>query len=192
MDRARREPAPGAAPCRGSLWSAAAECVTCQTKTGTRVRRAERHEEALETIETSIDIQRPVEAVFAYAADPRNSPQWQRAIKEVHVTPDGPPTVGTKATLVASFLGVKLEPSNEITALEPNRSVSFKGRAGPSTLEATFRFEAVGSGTRLSTTVQIEPGGLFQVAGPILASQFKKQTEADFQRLKELLEAQPG
>src|SRR5215467_8081176 len=126
----------------------------------------------METIETSIDIQRPVEAVFAFAADPRNSPQWQGAIKEVHLTPDGPPAVGTKAKQVVSFLGVKLEPTNEITAWEPNRSVSFKGRAGPAALEATVRFEAVGSGTRVSATFQVEPGGLFKIAGPLFASQF--------------------
>jgi uncharacterized membrane protein len=147
-------------------------------------------EEPMHTIETSIDIQRPVEAVFAYVADPRNGPQWQGAIKEAHVTPEGQPMVGTKVTQVVSFLGVKLEPTGEITALEPNRSFSFKGRSGPAMLEATYRFEAVGTGTRLSATVQVEPGGLFQLAGPLFASQFKKQNEADFQRLKDLLEAQ--
>lgn len=30
------------------------------------------------------------------------------------------------------------------------------------------------------------------MAGPVFAGQFKKQQEADFQRLKELLEAQLG
>jgi len=146
----------------------------------------------METIETSIDIQRPVETVFAYVADPRNGPQWQGAIKETHVTPDGPPTVGAKVTQVVSFLGVKLEPTAEITALEPNRSFSIKGRAGPASLEATYRFEVMGAGTRLSATIQVEPGGLFQLAGPLFASQFKKQSEADLQRLKALLEAQQG
>jgi uncharacterized membrane protein len=146
----------------------------------------------METIEISIDIQRPLEIVFAFVADPRNGPQWQGAIKAVRMTPDGPPRVGTKTTVVASFLGVKLEPTNEITALEPNRFVSMKGSSGPATLEGTFRVEAVGSGTHLSATLQVEPGGLFKVAGPVFASQFKKQFEADFQRLKELLEAQPG
>ena len=100
--------------------------------------------------------------------------------------------MGTKVTQVVSFLGVKLEPTGEITALESNRSLSFKGRSGPAMLEATYRFEAVGTGTRLSATIQVEPGGLFQLAGPLFASQFKKQTDADFQRLKALLEAQPG
>jgi uncharacterized membrane protein len=146
----------------------------------------------METIEISIDIQRPVEVVFAYAADPHNGPQWQGVIKEVRVTPDGPPRVGTKTTTVASFLGVKLEATNVVTAFEPNRSISMKGSSGPATLEGTFRVEAVGSGTRLSATLQVEPGGLFKVAGPVFASQFKKQFEADFQRLKELLEAQPS
>jgi hypothetical protein len=100
--------------------------------------------------------------------------------------------VGTKVTQVASFLGVKLEATNVITELEPNRSVSMTGSSGPATLEGTFRFEATGSGTRLHASVQVEPGGLFKVAGPVFASQFKKQLEADFQRLKEQLEAQPS
>jgi uncharacterized membrane protein len=147
-------------------------------------------EDPMETIETSIDIQRPVETVFAYVADPRNGPQWQGSIKEAHVTPEGPPRVGTKVTQVVSFLGVKLEPTAEIIALEPNRSFSIKGRSGPASLEATFRFEAIGTGTRLNATIQVEPGGLFKVAGPLFASQFKKQNEADLQRLKDLLEAQ--
>jgi len=141
------------------------------------------------TFETSIEIRRPVEAVFAFVSDPRNEPQWEETLKEVLVTPDGPPVVGTQVTKVGSFLGMKLEATNELTALEPNRSLSYKGSSGPASMEATMRFEAVGEGTRLSFTSQIEPGGLFKVAGPLLASQFKKQMEADLKRLKELLEA---
>jgi uncharacterized membrane protein len=142
------------------------------------------------TFETSIEIRRPLEAVFAFVSDPRNEPQWEETVKEVRVTPDGPPAVGTQVTKVGSFLGMKLEATNELTALEPNRSLSFKGTSGPASMEATMRFEAVGEGTRLSGTFQVEPGGLFKVAGPLFASQAKKQMEADLQRLKELLEAQ--
>ena len=142
------------------------------------------------TFETSIEIRRPVEAVFTFVSDFRNIPQWQKAMKEAHVTPDGLPAVGTKGRQVGSFLGVKLEGTSEITALEPNHSFSFKASSGPASMEATWRFEAAGEGTRLSTTYQVEPGGLFKVAGPLFASQFKKQQEADWQRLKELLEVQ--
>ena len=142
------------------------------------------------TFETSIEIRRPVEIVFAFVSDSRNEPQWEATVKEVRVTPDGPSAVGTQVTKVGSFLGVKVEATNEITVLEPNRSLGFKGSAGPASLEGIFRFEAVGGGTRLSGTFQIEPGGLFKVAGPLFASQAKKQMEADLQRLKEVLEAQ--
>ena len=141
-------------------------------------------------LETSIEIQRPVETVFAFVADRRNIPQWQGTTKEIQVTPDGPPIVGTKSTQVVSFLGVKLEATDEITALETNRSLSIKGSSGPASLEATWRFEAVGASTRVSGIYQVEPGGLFKVAGPLFASQAKKQMEADFQRLKDVLEAQ--
>src|SRR5262249_54198908 len=103
--------------------------------------------------------------------------------------PDGPPIVGTKATQVASFIGVKLEATGEITALEPNRSLSFKARSGPASIEGTWRCEATSEGTRLRGTFHVEPDALFKRAGPLFASQFKKQQEADFQRLKDVLEA---
>jgi hypothetical protein len=38
---------------------------------------------------------------------------------------------GAKVIQVVSFLGVKLEPTGEITALEPNRSFTYKGRKQP-------------------------------------------------------------
>jgi uncharacterized membrane protein len=150
----------------------------------------EQQEDSMITFETSIEIRRPVEAVFVFVSDFRNEPQWRVTVKEERVTPDGPPAVGTQVTGVGSFLGVKLESTGQITALEPNRSLSFKGSSGPASMEATIRFEAVGEGTRLSATFQVEPGGLFKMAGPLFASQAKKQMEADLQRLKELLEAQ--
>jgi uncharacterized protein YndB with AHSA1/START domain len=76
------------------------------------------------TIETSIEIRRPVEAVFAFVSDHRNEPQWHKSVKvkEFRVTPDGPPAVGTQSTVVGSFLGVKVKATGQITALEPNRS----------------------------------------------------------------------
>ncbi|HEV2238115.1 MAG TPA: SRPBCC family protein [Ktedonobacterales bacterium] len=145
----------------------------------------------METIECSIEIQRPVEVVFAYVIDPRTAPRWQAGVKEIRVIPEGPIAVGSKLKIVGAFLGVKLEGTNEVTAIEPNRSFSYTGRAGPATVEATYRFAATASGTRLSGSALIEPGGLFQVAGPLFASQAKKHVEADFRRLKALLETQP-
>src|SRR5215467_10013938 len=98
------------------------------------------------TVETSIEIRRPVEAVFAFVSDPHNEPQWERTVKEIRVTPDGPPAVGTKVTKVGSFLGVKLEVTNELTAWEPNRFFSFTSTSGPASMEGTMRFEADGQG----------------------------------------------
>jgi uncharacterized membrane protein len=140
------------------------------------------------TIESSLDIQRPVETVFAYVTDQRNCPQWEAAVKKVQVIPDGPPVVGTKTKVVGTFLGMKLEAAFEITALEPNRSYTYQGGSDPAVGETTMRFEPVGNSTHMSVTFHMEPGGLFKIAEPLLASQIKKQWDADGQRLKALLE----
>jgi hypothetical protein len=76
------------------------------------------------------------------------------------------------------------------SGVEPLYGIGAPALSTPRAVEGTSLFEATGEGTRLSSTFQMEPGGLFKVAGPVFASQLKKQSEADLQRLKALLEAQ--
>jgi uncharacterized protein YndB with AHSA1/START domain len=136
-------------------------------------RAQEDTEDPIVTIEASIDIQRPVVAVFACVADPRNLPQWQRAVNEVQVTPEDPHR-GRQGDPGEVVLGREAGAHQRDHRVGAQSLLQLSGPAGPSTVEATSRCEAVGSGTRLSATLQVEPGGLFQVVGPVLASQARK------------------
>lgn len=45
--------------------------------------------------EASVEIDRPVEAVFAYLADGRHDPEFSPRVQEITKSPDGPTALGT-------------------------------------------------------------------------------------------------
>jgi hypothetical protein len=48
--------------------------------------------------------------------------------------------------------------------------------------------EPAADGTRVIETVEVEPGGFFKLAQPLLVRQQQSQMEKDLKKLKELLE----
>jgi len=140
--------------------------------------------------EKSIVINRPIDEVFAYVGDQRNTPQWQSGLIEVKRLTDGPPGIGTKHTFVRSFMGRKMEASNEYIAYEPGRIITFKTTSGPVQLEASYLFEAVAGGTHLTSRIAMDAKGLVSLAEPLIARSLRREMDAAFVALKSLLEGQ--
>lgn len=57
------------------------------------------------TVEKSIDIGCAADDVFAYVSDQTNAPHWQRGLREVRRTTEGPIGLGTRHTVVRTFMG---------------------------------------------------------------------------------------
>jgi uncharacterized membrane protein len=140
-------------------------------------------------IETSVVINRPVDEVFAFTTNFENQPKWQSRLLEVKKTSEGPIGVGTTWRGVAMFLGQRIENSTVMTEYEPNRTYAGKSTSGPVPAEARLSYEPLEGGTRLSFTLEAQPGGFFKLTEPLLKSLFKRQTEADLATLKDLMEA---
>ena len=120
-------------------------------------------------VEESVEINRPVEEVFSYAADPEHFPEWSGIILEAHKEKPGPPAEGERFTTVSKFLGRRFETPFEVTAHEPNRRQAHRSTGGPLPQEYTSTFEeTAGGGTRMTQVVEGEPGGFFRLAGPLL------------------------
>jgi uncharacterized protein YndB with AHSA1/START domain len=141
-------------------------------------------------LEESIIIHCPIAEVFAFVADQTNAPQWQEGLLEVRRTTGEALGVGTKHTVARKFLGRRLELTNEYTKYEPNKQISFKGDSGPMRFETSYLTEPTTDGTKVTCQMQMEQGGLFALAEPLMAARLKRDFAANFRDLKRLLETQ--
>ncbi len=147
------------------------------------------------TVTSSVVIQRPVDEVFAFVTDMRNNLRWQAesGLQRVTVEPDGPVGVGTRITETWRFMGQETVSASEITAYEPGRSLTRRTLTdGAPIKEGVMTVEVDGDGARYSTSVQVQAGGLFAIAEPLLASMMKRSFQENALRLKSLLEGRPA
>ena len=139
------------------------------------------------TIEGSTEIKRPLAEVFDYTVDPKNLPEWNSLVEEARAS-ETPLRVGSTITSRVRVLGRKIESVGQVTEYTANQKVAQKAdKPFPATI--TNVFAAADGGTKVTTTIEVEPGGFFKIGEPILTRILKKQLQAQLDTLKELLEA---
>ena len=143
------------------------------------------------TNEKIITINRPVAEVFAYVSDLASGPEWQPGLVEVRRITAGPTGVGTQYNGVRKFMGRKMESVIEFTTYEPNKKLVFKSVSGNSPLVQSFLFEPTAEGTKLTARLELQTSGLMGLAEPFIASSLKRDVDANYENLKNLLEKQP-
>jgi uncharacterized membrane protein len=143
-------------------------------------------------VETSIIVSRPIEEVFAYVSDFKNTAQWQSGVVEVRQTSEGPVGKGTQLIFVRTFLGRKLEGASEVVEHEPPTKNTLQSTSGPLPFTVSRIFEPTPEGTKMTIVFEMQPGGVFALAEPLIARSLKRSVEADFGNLKDLLESRAG
>lgn len=140
-------------------------------------------------VEISSMIKRPVEDVFAVLSNVENNPKWSSSALGAKQTSPGPIGVGTTARFVGKFLGRRIENDSVITEFEANRKFSFESKSGPFPIKGSNTVEQIEGGTRVTATFDVEPGGFFKRAEPLVISMAKRQLQGDLDNLKDLMEA---
>ena len=140
------------------------------------------------SVEKSVEINKPVEKVYAFVTNSQTATQWQGGVEAV-IMDDPPNVVGSKYTEVRKFMGQEMKSVMELTTVEPNSKWAAKVIKGPVPYEVTVTFEPSSGGTRMTTHVDGEPKGFFKLAEGALKGQLEKSIEEDGKRLKGILEA---
>ena len=138
--------------------------------------------------EVSTTIKRPIEEVFAVLSDFSNNSKWPSGSVETKKTSDGPIGVGTTWHGVGKLLGRRIESDTEVTEFVANSKIAATAKS-PFPATVTITFEPVDGGTRVSTTVEAEPGGFFNLAEPLLVTIARRQFQNDLDNLRDLMEA---
>ena len=143
-------------------------------------------------VEVTVTIERPPEEVFAFIADFEKNSLWQAGVQKAWFTSNGPFGVGSTYTQLSRFLGRDIEFHFEVVRFEPNKLVEFKTTSGTFPVHIVRAVEAVPEGSRVQAVIEGEASGLFKLAAPLLDRITQRQIEADYGRLKTLLESQPA
>ena len=140
-------------------------------------------------MQSSLEVDRPAAEVFAVIADFSRNPEWQRGMKSAVWTSEPPVRVGSTYDQVARFLGRDVTTSFEVIAYQPGRSITIESRASSFPIRVTRSVEPISEkGCRAVADVSGEPGRFFKLFGPVLAWIAEHSVQADYRRLKRILE----
>jgi carbon monoxide dehydrogenase subunit G len=100
--------------------------------------------------ESSIDINAPVEKVWALIDKLEEWPQWMPSIKKIERVSKGPLTVGSQLSVTAKVSGLTVTLLMTITEFVPERSVILGGKASGTKLTRFYNLEPVNGKTKVT------------------------------------------
>ncbi|HEY0617050.1 MAG TPA: SRPBCC family protein [Kribbella sp.] len=139
---------------------------------------------------TEIVIDRPVETVAEYVADPSHAPEWYANIESVQWQTAPPVAVGSRLDFVAHFLGRRLAYTYEIIDLVPQERLVMRTAQGPFPMETSYQWSPEGeNSTRMTLRNRGEPSGFAGIAAPLMSAAMRRANQKDLARLKSVLES---
>jgi uncharacterized membrane protein len=143
-------------------------------------------------VRTEIVIDRPVDAVAAYAADPDNAPSWYDNIISVRWETDPPLRVGSRIAFTARFLGRELTYTYEISEFVIGTRLVMRTAQGPFPMETTYTWQPAGNdSTRMTLRNRGEPSGFSKVAAPLMSQAMHRANVKDLRKLSAILQDVP-
>jgi uncharacterized membrane protein len=139
---------------------------------------------------TEIVIDRPIQVVAQYVADPSNAPEWYVNIESAEWRTEPPVTVGSRMDFVAHFLGRRIVYTYEIVELVPDERLVMRTAQGPFPMETSYQWSAPDNrSTHMTLRNRGEPSGFAGVAAPLMSAAMRRANQKDLARLKSLLES---
>ena len=134
-------------------------------------------------------IERPADAIWAYAADVTRHPEWMGVEDAVAVR--GTDEVGAMGRETVHFGPRRYAAEFVVTASEPGRPIAWRVTGGmPMGGEVRLELEPLGpQHTRASWSGAFGLKGIWRIAEPFMAGEIRAGEAAELMRLKQALES---
>jgi carbon monoxide dehydrogenase subunit G len=133
-------------------------------------------------------INRPVEEVFDFIADPTNDPRWCPPVLEAEQIEGDGPSAGARYRQRVKPGPIPMTSTLELTEVRRNKFVAWQGSNGMATFHGRYEIEAVDDGTRVTMSSSLQPKGLARLLEPVLRRSSQDVAQEEFEILKQLLE----
>ncbi|WP_368188360.1 SRPBCC family protein [Aestuariibius sp. HNIBRBA575] len=140
-------------------------------------------------ITTQIEISAPRGAVYDYAVDPDNAPEWYDNITSMDWVGPAKMSKSARMKFGAKFLGRALSYTYEVVDLVPGDRLVMRSSDGPFSMETSYKWETIGATkTRMSLRNRGEPTGFTRLFRPFLQGAMRRANQRDLEKLKTLVE----
>lgn len=139
-------------------------------------------------IEESVEINCPVEKVFAFTTDAGKWSTWQSIIPEAEQTSLGPVGVGTTFRGTTRLMGRSMTWTARAIEYEPSEKFGKDIDSGSIRIEQHDTYNPIPQGSRFTLVYNMKVGGLLMVLSPLLVHSMRKELKKSLGNLKRVLE----
>ena len=140
-------------------------------------------------VHTDIIINKPIDIVADYAANPDNAPEWYVNIESAEWKTPKPLVVGSMVAFVAHFLGRRLAYTYEFVELTPRQKLVMRTAEGPFPMETTYTWTAIDEKTtRMTLQNKGNPSGFSRLFAPLMATMMRRANNKDLKNIKRIIE----
>ena len=140
--------------------------------------------------EESVVIDKPVDEVFAFFADPENAPVYMTNVMDYELVSGEGGKEGSVSRATVKVAGRRIELTEELARVEPGRDQHRRSVKSPIRYETVYRFEPVETGTRVTFHQDTEDVGNFfgRFTQPVVEKLYARDVRNNLEHAKQLLE----
>ena len=139
--------------------------------------------------ETDVQIDRPIEEVFAYVSDPLKFPHWNSAVQAVRKTSADANGVAATYSMERDLPGGRAVNELEVVESERPHEFAIRATAGPTPFLYHYRFTTENDATVVTLDAQVELPGAAALLPALARRAVKKGVDDNLTTLKHVLEA---
>ncbi|MFZ1993558.1 MAG: SRPBCC family protein [Solirubrobacteraceae bacterium] len=146
----------------------------------------------MSSITTTIEVNRPVEEVFAYVTDPARFVEWQDGVLSGHMDGDAPPVVGGRCLTTRKIGGIERSVTSEITHIDPPNTWGVRAIDGPirAIVDVTVSPLQEGRQSRVQIDLNFTGHGIGKLLVPLFVRRSARtEMPENLDRLKRSLES---